>query len=241
MHWAKAHHKYESKLATNVRSSESVAMKVEKPKKNMDATKASRMLALETGRLKKPFSDAGRWRDVFSNILKNRYTISRNISHISEKMRDEMIRKIKESKKISIAIDESTDISHHSQLMIFIRGIMPDNSTFESYLDLRQLRETTRGEDIYEEVFNALKEFGALDKLVSLSTDGAPSMNAPYGDLKLFTHFDKKLKSRLHDDEFWRNIAFLGDITKYLNDLNLSLQVNGGVTMKHVTLVENVL
>nr|XP_024661558.1 general transcription factor II-I repeat domain-containing protein 2A-like [Maylandia zebra] len=77
----------------------------------------------------------------------------------------------------SIQCDESVDSSSTAQLMVFIRMVFDGFSTKEELLTLLPLKTTTKGVDIY----NAVKEFFAkkkvpLEKLVSVTTDGAPAM-----------------------------------------------------------------
>lgn len=77
----------------------------------------------------------------------------------------------------SIQCDESVDSSSIAQLLVFIRMVFEDFSTREELLALLPLKTTTRGVDIY----NTVKEFFVqkkvpLEKLVAVTTDGAPAM-----------------------------------------------------------------
>ncbi|XP_042253724.1 protein ZBED8-like isoform X2 [Thunnus maccoyii] len=74
------------------------------------------------------------------------------------------------------------------QLMIFIRTVFDDFSTKEELLTLLPLKTTTRGIDIY----NAVKSFFVekkvpLEKLVSVTTDGAPAMTGMQASCKAVT------------------------------------------------------
>uniref|UniRef100_A0A3Q3E7H6 DUF4371 domain-containing protein n=1 Tax=Labrus bergylta TaxID=56723 RepID=A0A3Q3E7H6_9LABR len=64
----------------------------------------------------------------------------------------------------SLALDESTDVTDVSQLLIYTRAI-----------DM-QLHGTTKRADIFNKVQSVVTEYGGFDKLSAVGTDGAPSM-----------------------------------------------------------------
>ena len=77
----------------------------------------------------------------------------------------------------SIALDEATDTNDSAQVLFFIRLITSDFQCYEELLGLSTLTERTRGID----VLNLFKEKFCkislnLSNLVSVCTDGAPSM-----------------------------------------------------------------
>lgn len=77
----------------------------------------------------------------------------------------------------SIQRNKSVASSSTSQLMMFIPMVFDDFSAKDQLLTLLPLKTTMRGVDIY----NAVKRFFvekkvSLDKLVSVTTDGAPAM-----------------------------------------------------------------
>ena len=74
-------------------------------------------------------------------------------------------------------LDESTDIRDAAQLSIFIRGIDDDFSFLEELLSLELINGKTRGSVIFDKVKFCLKNL-QIDsrKLISVCTDGAPSM-----------------------------------------------------------------
>lgn len=78
----------------------------------------------------------------------------------------------------SIALDESTDYGKIAQLAIYIRVWNEDDkSIVEDLLEVMPLHNRTRGQDIYNALIEALKEYSIpLNKMVSLITDGAPAM-----------------------------------------------------------------
>nr|XP_033805884.1 general transcription factor II-I repeat domain-containing protein 2-like [Geotrypetes seraphini] len=76
----------------------------------------------------------------------------------------------------SLALDESTDISHLSQFSVIARYAVDDTLCEES-LAVLPMKETTRGEDLFKSFIEFVKEQNLpMDKLVSVCTDGAPCM-----------------------------------------------------------------
>ncbi|XP_050525438.1 general transcription factor II-I repeat domain-containing protein 2-like [Daktulosphaira vitifoliae] len=76
----------------------------------------------------------------------------------------------------SIALDESTDVSDVSQLLIFLRVISPQFEVYEKLLELCSLHETSKGSDIFNAVKNAIEPFGGFKKMSSVVTDAAKAM-----------------------------------------------------------------
>ncbi|KAI4896999.1 hypothetical protein NFI96_008864 [Prochilodus magdalenae] len=112
-----------------------------------------------------------------SDVQLGETTMVRRVSAMSENLTDQLDRDLERCRWFSIQCDESVDSSSTAQLMVFIRMVFDDFSTKKELLTLLPLKTTTRGVDIY----NAVKEFLVekkvpLEKLVSVTTDGAPAM-----------------------------------------------------------------
>ncbi|XP_067939639.1 general transcription factor II-I repeat domain-containing protein 2A-like [Watersipora subatra] len=76
----------------------------------------------------------------------------------------------------SLALDESTDLADTAQLAVFFRAYTEDGSIIE-LAKLCSMHGTTTGKDIFEEVKKCITELQLpWKKLVSATTDGAPSM-----------------------------------------------------------------
>ena len=76
----------------------------------------------------------------------------------------------------SLALDESTDVSHLSQLSVIARNVVGDTLPEES-LAVLPMKGTTRGKDLFRFFIEFAKEKNLpMDKLVSVCTDGAPCM-----------------------------------------------------------------
>lgn len=89
---------------------------------------------------------------------------------------------------LSLCLDESTDISGSARLAIFIRFCVGDYIK-EELVGIASLETTTKGTDICKAVVNELTEKEInLNKIVSITTDGARSMiGKENGFLNLFT------------------------------------------------------
>ena len=106
-----------------------------------------------------------------NNVIRNR------IDDISADILDQVISDIKTSSaKISIQLDESTDVSNCSQLIAFVRYVKM-SVIEEEFLFCKALETTTTARD----VFNLVKKFFdtyeiSLQVIGSVCTDGAPVM-----------------------------------------------------------------
>jgi hypothetical protein len=76
----------------------------------------------------------------------------------------------------SLCLDDSTDQTDVSQLLIFVRAIQSDTSTHEEVLNLVSLQGTTKRSDISEAVRNCVDKYGGFNKCSSIVTDGAKAM-----------------------------------------------------------------
>ena len=92
----------------------------------------------------------------FERVSISHETIARLIENIDNFLVDKISDIIKNSTYFSIALDESTDISNTSQLLIFIRALDQDFNVSEELLKLASLHETTKGIDIFNEVNNLI-------------------------------------------------------------------------------------
>ncbi len=84
---------------------------------------------------------------------------------------------INRCKWFSIQCDESVEASDTAQLAVFIRMVFDDFAVKEEFLTLLPLKTTTRGVDFYSAMKNYFTEHKIpVQKLVSVTTDGAPAM-----------------------------------------------------------------
>lgn len=156
------------------------------------AVKASFIVAEEVAKSARPFTE-GEFikncmlkvcdtvcpdkRQLFSNVSLSRNTVAERIDQLSTNLKEQLVGKGKDFIAYSLAVDESTDTSDIAQLSIFIRGVDSSLSITEELLALRPMHGTTTGQDLYEEVSRCVNEMGLpWEKLVGLTTDGAPAM-----------------------------------------------------------------
>ena len=104
-------------------------------------------------------------------------TITRRIKDLSIDIRDQLISDLKASPlKISIQLDESTDVSNCSQLICFVRYIKK-KKVEEEFLFCQPLPRTTTAKNILKLVKEFLIKHNLDIKVIgSVCSDGAPAM-----------------------------------------------------------------
>lgn len=113
-----------------------------------------------------------------SRISLSDSTAARRTEILADDLLDQMNSAVKNANCISLALDESTDNTDKAQLMVFVRFFDAEKGEFiEDVLGLKTFHGHTRGSDIYDAVMQILQEQGIdLKHVVSIATDGAPSM-----------------------------------------------------------------
>ena len=114
---------------------------------------------------------------LFSKVALSRRTVTRCVEELSQDIESTFKKKISDFDFYTIALDESTDISDTAQLAIFLRGIDSTFSVTEELAALVELQGTTTGKDIFTAVKRVMSNLDLkLEKLVGITTDGAPAM-----------------------------------------------------------------
>ena len=165
---------------------------LQQPTARKTITQASYAVAWEIARAQKPFSDGEFVKTCLTTVAKlmfpnkvkeieniklSRQTVSRRVEHIAQYIRKTIDEKITNFVAYSVALDETTDIEDTPQLALFIRGVDKNLCVQEYLLDLIALKERTTGEDIFIAFRNVIESKKLpWSKLVSVATDGAPSM-----------------------------------------------------------------
>lgn len=112
------------------------------------------------------------------NDLKENAKRQQNVFTRGQKIQEEVVTASFEiSYLIMKHIDESTDRTDIAQTSLFLRACLSDMTVIEELLEVIPLHDTTTGEDILDAVWKVLEENQLpLEKLVSVTTDGAPSI-----------------------------------------------------------------
>lgn len=116
-------------------------------------------------------------KQAFQNVSLSRNTIAERTCELATNLQEQLVEKGKDFVAYSLAVDESSDISDTAHLSIFVRGVDSNLCVTEELLGIKSMHSTTTGKDIFEEVAKCVNEMGlSWEKLVSLTTDGAPAM-----------------------------------------------------------------
>jgi len=110
------------------------------------------------------------------NLQLSHQTIARRVQMISNDIHEQFLFELNNASGFSLSLDLSSDLHDKEQLMIWVRFDVGDIFK-EDLLALISLNSTTRGEDIYAALKECLLRNSIdLNKLISLTTDGAPAM-----------------------------------------------------------------
>lgn len=159
---------------------------------NQSAVRASFQVAKLIATSGRPFSDGEFVRKCMNAVVEevcpdkkvvlnavslSASTITRRIEEMGNNVYAQLQEKVKEFIYFALALDESNDVQDTAQLLIFLCGVNSNFELSEELAALQSLKGTTTGEDIFGKACQTMEELG-LDwsKLVSITTDGAPSM-----------------------------------------------------------------
>ncbi|KAG8235195.1 hypothetical protein J437_LFUL014159 [Ladona fulva] len=158
---------------------------------------ASFVVSQEIAKRGKPYKDGEYIKSCFISASEELFRDFKNKANILQKIKElplsaktikdrtikmssnitvQQIEDLKMVSAVSIAVDESCDINDTAQVSLFVRFISHTGPK-EELLGLLPLKGQTRGEDIGNAVIECMdKHHIPLDKIVSISTDGAKSM-----------------------------------------------------------------
>lgn len=95
---------------------------------------------------------------------------------MANQVEETQVKDINAAMYFSLALDESTDVSHLSQFSVIARYSAGDTLREES-LAVLPMKGSTRGEDLFKAFIDFAKEKNLpMDTLISVCTDGAPCM-----------------------------------------------------------------
>ncbi|XP_065444398.1 general transcription factor II-I repeat domain-containing protein 2A-like [Chrysemys picta bellii] len=114
---------------------------------------------------------------AFANVSLSRNTVANRVCEMATDLKTQLTERAKDFVAYSLAVDETTDATDTAQLAIFIRGVDSNLCVTEEILDIKSMHGTTKGEDIFGNVFQSVTDMKLpWEKLVELTTDGAPAM-----------------------------------------------------------------
>ncbi|KAI8764104.1 general transcription factor II-I repeat domain-containing protein 2 [Biomphalaria glabrata] len=118
----------------------------------------------------------------------SRNTVKARVMKLHVNIQDQLKKDINACQAYSICLDESTDVTSSARLAI-IAKYSKGNEIHEELIKLATLPTTTTGADICQTVVTELRNAGVdIKKIVSITTDGAPSMTGKdTGFVTLFT------------------------------------------------------
>ncbi|KAM3870127.1 general transcription factor II-I repeat domain-containing protein 2-like [Diretmus argenteus] len=117
-------------------------------------------------------------KQAFSNVSLSRNTVAERTCDLATNLYDQLMEKGKDFVSFSLAVDESTDASDTAQLSVFVRGVDSNLCVTEELLGFKSMHGKTTGKELFEEVCKCVTEIKLpWDKLVGLTTDGAPAMS----------------------------------------------------------------
>jgi hypothetical protein len=107
--------------------------------------------------------------------------VKERISILAENVREQVISSIEESKHFAVQLDETTDVSSNSQLMMYEYIRNKDSDTIEEEMFCSPLELRARGIDVFNKVneyFNTQSFNLKWEDCIAVSVDGAPAMLA---------------------------------------------------------------
>ena len=158
--------------SSSLYASYAVSLELAKAKKPFTEGSLVKKCAME---MAKAFGDA-KMAEKFESVPLSNQTVQRRVIDMGEQVEKSLIRLVKESMHFSLCLDESTDQSDVSQLLIFVRTTFEDFSSKEELFDVCSLQGTTKGRDIYDAVKKTVDRVGGFSKFSAIVTDGAPAM-----------------------------------------------------------------
>ncbi|CAM4457261.1 unnamed protein product [Lepidochelys olivacea] len=115
--------------------------------------------------------------DLFKTISLSANAVGRRIEDIGSNIIFQMNEKAKKFEWFSLALDESTDVSDTSQLLLFIHGVGSNFEVMEELASVHSMHGTTTGEKIFKEVEKSLSQYNLQWKqLKYVTVDGGRNM-----------------------------------------------------------------
>ena len=114
----------------------------------------------------------------FETVSLPHQTIARRISDIGKHISSKLKSVVENCMYFSLALDQSTDISDTSELLIFIRTVDKNFTVQEELVKVCSLNEDTTGSNNYAALESAIHDYGGYKKWSCIITDGAKAMTS---------------------------------------------------------------
>ncbi|KAF2349253.1 Tubulin/FtsZ GTPase domain [Trinorchestia longiramus] len=170
-----------------------------------------------------------------SKISLSDNTVKRRIDELSEDIKEQVLDKIKASHFFAIQCDESTDVAHLCQLLVYSRFV--DEGTVKKEILFSAALETiAKAIDVFSKVDEFCKEhdLGTDYKTLLFHTEvrwlsKGNMLSRLYklkDEVKIFLQKQKqdKLYEAFREEDFQLSLAYLVDFFEAINNLNLKLQ-----------------
>ena len=109
----------------------------------------------------------------FETVSLSHQTIARRISDFGKYVSSKLKSIVENWVYFSLALDESTDISNTSELLIFIRTVDKNFTVQEELVKMCSLNEDTTGSNNYVALESVIHNYGGYKKRSCVVTDGA--------------------------------------------------------------------
>ncbi|XP_039196835.1 general transcription factor II-I repeat domain-containing protein 2A-like [Crotalus tigris] len=145
------------------------------------------------------FSNKDKIIQRISEIPLSRNTVKDRVQHMASDVSQQLTTDLQKAACYSMCLDESTDINDHARLAVILRYAVGDIMR-EQLVKLVSLPERTQGIDIYNAVMEAFLSHDLRpEKVVSITSDGAPSMvGATSGFIQFFVKETKHQVIQFH-------------------------------------------
>ena len=113
----------------------------------------------------------------FNPNYRNRKSGYEIVQHISETIREKIVKSLQNCLYFGITIDSSSDISNHENLAVSIRFLDENNKIRDIFMKLIEL-EKKDANTVYNKLKKFLNETGLFYKLVGIATDGEKTISS---------------------------------------------------------------
>ena len=112
----------------------------------------------------------------FQKVSLSHQTVARRVEDLSDNVKLQLQTNVKNYKYFSLALDESTDVSDISQLLVCFRTVDKTLLFVKNYLRHVHFMGLQKGIDIFNSLVSVVESYGGFEKCECVVTDGARAM-----------------------------------------------------------------